>query len=692
MNNNNNYNDEETSSLTSEESHEPYFNTHTGSILTAREAWTLLAPHDDRYRAKLEGRHNKKGRHIQDNHRDHPTNNEVVHEDDIAAQPSNDEISLVSLEPSQSTIDRALHPEIFYSPQNKSSSTTNFEYGDNDYDDEGETDPDILRAQAMALAAANGQKLTPEQIALIARPDVQQQKLIEETRKAKRQSQTTSMGISGIGADIKKFIEGEKKEKNVSLQWGSDLGKFWEEQSLKLQGAAAGGTTNSNSASGVHLESGKKKMEGFGSDPPPLEKEDEIRLSAVVWKRRSGLGKHSTIKAWEKRRVELRGSQLLYYETPEEARGETSVIESSTDRSPPIVVPTTPKRSLFEQAAQNAEQTIQKTREEISRMAQTVGLEALKPINEARGSLDIVKENASIGASMGHSGSPTPFCLSIKVKSETKWKFCFESHGMLMEWLVALNDVVVRSSVEVANEVEEAGCHWDMQEYSLKVTNNGDHGDDSHDSSPIVSRSFSRQSTNNDTSRTMSGTADATLTQLHLKIIFATSNLAIILSRSSMLSIERWWSLLVFFNFGMWQFYKSTIRSSQTIDRAKPQDKSISLGTPTKKSRSNATAGSSCIKVKNVGDSNTTESGTKLPTWLPISSCDMEVRSRGYLTTKKKIASPGELYECIAVDCFQSESRCSEMALRVVLPKIEFKDSCDKRWKAPDLFVVSSQL
>eukprot|EP00970_Alexandrium_tamarense_P003061 scaffold439_cov76-Alexandrium_tamarense.AAC.1 len=68
----------------------------------------------------------------------------------------------------------------------------------------------------MALAAQNGQQLTPEQLLLIAQPDVQQQKLIEETRKAKelqlqqqhqQQQSFIGSGIQQMGADLKKFIE-----------------------------------------------------------------------------------------------------------------------------------------------------------------------------------------------------------------------------------------------------------------------------------------------------------------------------------------------------------------------------------------------------------------------------------------------------------------------------------------------------
>lgn len=521
---------------------------------------------------------------------------------------------------------------------------------------------------------------------LIARPDVQQQKLIEETRKAKSRQQ----GIVQIGADIKKFIEAEK-DKSAS-QWGSDLGKFIEEQSMKLHGSA---TAAANSTAGGE---GKKKMEGFGSEPAPVqdetEEKEDVRISAVLWKRRSGLGKHSTIKAWEKRRVELRGSKVMYYETPEEARQDQDANLDSGEQSP---IPTTPKRvSLFEQAAQNAEQRIQTARDELSRMAQTVGLESFIPPSSddvPRGILDIVKENATIGASIGHSSSPTPFCISIKVKSETKWKFCFDSHGMLLEWLTALNDVVVKSSVDAANEADEHNCQWEMQNYrlDLNLSDTASNQQSEHGSENVMTRTFSRQVTSESRSPIAVDAGGVVLNELHVKIILALSNFAILLSRSSVLSIERWWTLVIFFNFGMYQLYACS-KSTKSLDRISPTDKPVSQITPTKKSRTNAIAGSSCIKVATVEDSNVTESGTKLPTWLPITSSDMEVRSRGYLTTKKKIPSPGELYECISVDCFQSDNRYSEMALRVVLPKVEFKDQGTKRWKSPDLFVVSWQL
>lgn len=683
-------NDEDASSLTSEESHEPYFNTHTGAILPAREAWTILAQHDDRYRVKLENRR---------------TSSPRAHDIIITPAPSDDDLSFSG--PTQSSIDRALHPDYVCASSQKAPRG----HDDDCYDTitTDVSDPEILRAQAMALAAANGQKLTAEQIVLIARPDVQQQKLIEETRKAKRtsqqQQQQGSLGqIGQIGADFKKFIEIEK-EKSVSA-WGGDLGRFIEEQSMKLHGGGAAHVSNAvtegNTTSSTTTE-GKKKMEGFGSSPPPSSSsepiQEEVRLSGILWKRRSGLGKHSTIKAWEKRRVELRGSKLLYYETPEEAQRETittaTLEQSSVEHPSPNI---TPKRvSLLEQAAQNAEKQIQTARDELSRMAQTVGLESLLSSSyqpdsnnaEPRGILDIVKENATIGASVGYHGAPTPFCISIKVKGETKWKFCFENHKLLVEWLTALNDVVVRFSVEEANreELMEQNVRWEMmRDYSVEMK--GGDNTNQPDGSENIVRTFSRQLTYNEsTSPSMDGSG-VVLNELHIKIISVLSNFVIVLSRSSMLSIERWWTMVIFFNFGMYQLYKRSIASKSTQSSVQ-REKSISPFTPTKQ-KCNAVAGSSCRKVTNIQNQSNATSSTsaKLPTWLPITSNEIEVRSRGYLTSKKKIPSPGELYECIAVDCFQSDCRYSEMALRVKLPAVEFKNDGVKRWKSPDLFVV----
>jgi len=70
----------------------------------------------------------------------------------------------------------------------------------------------------------------------------------------------------------------------------------------------------------------------------------------------------------------------------------------------------------------------------------------------------------------------------------------------------------------------------------------------------------------------------------------------------------------------------------------------------------------------------------------------MQVRGMGYSTLKKKQPSPGELYDCAQVEVFESPHRYPDMAPRVQLPKVTFKDEGPKTWRTPDVFVISIAL
>lgn len=135
-----------------------------------------------------------------------------------------------------------------------------------------------------------------------------------------------------------------------------------------------------------------------------LLQDEPILFAGPTWKRRGGLGKlASYTNAWESRHLQLRGTVLLYFDSDP-----TKALSSSND-----------------------------------------------PQELLRGYIDLAEEKATVQATFGHSGAPSPFCLSIKVPvglaQETKWKLCFDHHQAQMEWLSTISDVVIQCSVDTYN-------------------------------------------------------------------------------------------------------------------------------------------------------------------------------------------------------------------------------------------------
>ena len=124
---------------------------------------------------------------------------------------------------------------------------------------------------------------------------------------------------------------------------------------------------------------------------------DDIILSGVAWKRRSGFGKYSTTigvgPSWEQRHFILTSTKLTYF----------AVNESTS-----------------------------------------------------RGTLNILPERATITATYpGDTSQPTPYALSIRTtelgQESTKWKLCFEDRKTHLAWLIAITDIVSNGSVKEYN-------------------------------------------------------------------------------------------------------------------------------------------------------------------------------------------------------------------------------------------------
>lgn len=186
------------------------------------------------------------------------------------------------------------------------------------------------------------------------------------------------------------------------------MNKFFEHTKKAANAARQASITNLNAAStalsnasGTNIKFTTAKTD---DELKRLLLKEPILFSGSAWKRRGGFAKlGSYTSAWESRHLQLRGKVLLYFDSDP-----TKALSSSND-----------------------------------------------PQELLRGYIDLAEEKATIQASFGHSGAPSPFCLSIKVAvglaQETKWKLCFDHHHTQMEWLTAISDVVIQCSVDMYN-------------------------------------------------------------------------------------------------------------------------------------------------------------------------------------------------------------------------------------------------
>jgi len=589
-----------------------------------------------------------------------------------------------------------------------------------------------------------------------------------------------------------------------------------------------------------------------GKSPP-------IRLSGMAWKRRGGMGKYSATGAWELRRIELVGTKLLYYQaaSDELEAGEMSVASRS------VTSPKDQPDSLLSLASNHSAS--------VADDAQTEGVVVTKRANwleqatstwssaaahvdptSPRGCLDLAKEKATVNAAFGHTGAPSPFALSIKVRGETKWKLCFDRHQAQMEWLAAISDVVVQGSVDVYNAQllaaadpgnQDAGGTglrypqqrsgassakagavnqlWMMEPYRVESADAAEDSSDEEDESessvggddfgsfstsdrnflraiadavsdrkdavlsgaisplddsqrrriqeavrdtldipkqrlsslarklrrladqperlvggpyeedrepdvmpyeplgpaatgiPTTSKSMTTtipSSARVDSSKDLAARAKAAkncdrtwgIPERNLMYLAATLNGALFSARASSTSMEGFWYLIGFANLSLylcmsnephWQsiltFVRATpllARASIASRRASKRKSSIKGGEELEvvapiKPEYIPVAGSSTVRLKNPTDPPVNSKNQVFAGWCTPPGSIMQVRSHGYLATKGKVPSPGELYECVSVDIFESPSRYPDMASRVKLPVCQFTgDGAVKTW------------
>jgi hypothetical protein len=332
--------------------------------------------------------------------------------------------------------------------------------------DSEDDDEDVRAATEMAMAFAQHPHMSPDQI---------QNMVLDKRQEKKKSSSMLKKSVKGIKKavhPIKKAVMGtssssssNKKEKRVPSEGPVPPLVTIKDGSYAptpMTTTSTSTTTRKTATSHHAPDSTHMDASSVGGDDLDLQQE-QVRINGIVWKRRSGLGKYSVSSAWERRRIVLKGNRLYYYKTMRDTTDEATATAASTedaaghnsgDDTSDDGHGKDKKSTWLEQATAKA------TSLGISTNMMPSGytnnshtyIEAVKvPKGSARGYLDLVKEYASVGASFGHSGAPTPFALSIKVLTQTKWKLCFDTYAEMMQWLAALTDVVVQGSVDSYN-------------------------------------------------------------------------------------------------------------------------------------------------------------------------------------------------------------------------------------------------
>ena len=168
-------------------------------------------------------------------------------------------------------------------------------------------------------------------------------------------------------------------------------------------------------------------------------------ISALVWKRREGLGKFAAKNPWERRKLVLEATKLSYFSLTEEEK------QSDWATPPPATTATVNGTPALEQVLQWWDSASAATTHT------TQSLTGISSPEGPRGTLDL-KENAAVTACscLAYAGAtsvvhcaPTPFCLSIRLNDQLKWKLCFDTHAAQLQWLILLcNRGTIQQSME----------------------------------------------------------------------------------------------------------------------------------------------------------------------------------------------------------------------------------------------------
>lgn len=499
-------------------------------------------------------------------------------------------------------------------------------------DSSDQQDEDIKMATAMALAIQNNPNLTPEEIHELLG---QQQPIKAATPAAGAKPATNTSQQFRLGS-----IFAGMDDVNSSSSHNRTA--------PRLQGLAD--RARGRLQDMLHTTSSKDQALDEGSERTTGSAAASRTVLGMAWKRRGGLAKYTA--GWERRYFCLYGHRLVYF----------------------------------------ADETDTAT---------------------SRGTIDL--ENHVVCITSGHSGAPTPFSLSIKnAHGETKWKMCCDSQSMQLSWLIQLSNITIRNSVEAYNtnlktadpsildytmyypsengiaSTEKSSSLWELDTNGItSSTAIVDRGTDANCQQEVTVW------TEEDHVEARAAVLQAapSVSVIHsVRHVYMLWNIGVIIARA--IVPELFWYILIAGNVFLhhlveksveWQslvahIYKAPVEPTIVVEVGEDApDRYVPV------------AGSSAIELENTDDDPVNAAGEHFAGWRKVPGNLLKVRAHGYSATKEKIPSPGELYDCVAVDVFESPQRYPDMAPRVQLPKAE-DDAGVKTWRSPDLFIISIAL
>ena len=438
-------------------------------------------------------------------------------------------------------------------------------------------------------------------------------------------------------------------------------------------------------------------------------------LSAVVWKRRTGIsGKlKSESNAWERRRLELRGSYLTYHTCREQKRRGSSSLTSSKRSSSAVSESSYWLYNNAKCAADNVRYAANYAANGVAAAAAMVNPYASSTNNpssggdgdvpeqvdlNARGCLDLVKERASVAVARSGSGFPTPYTISVHAGylaprySDIHWRFCFDSRAEQVVWLSALSDVIV--GFDAPQQPKDI-----VTDGSIDEDEEGGENDASEESKEEVNQASS---------------VSLSQDMMRLILLLILVNALFCLPRFYPLSPIRWWCVVALLNAGILLCFGAiktqadrehllsiaegepilddTTRSSTGKSLSATPTRTVASSVPINPSH-RPVAGRTTMRVKEPSDEAVNDDGHEFAKFRALPGSMFQVRSHGYLTSKKKISSPSELYRLVSVDIFESQARIPDIADKVVLPEItSSENSSVGLWNSPDTFVISFTL